>query len=155
MCFPPFIKLFSTCEIISWKQVFLLYFNKMVLHLCAIKFCGLLSCVPKQLLFHTVNIYKFHSLLIYFFTYFFEHSSLMHHAFSIHVYLKNLLQFCFIVKVLTIEVDVFIQNSVLSLTGQSGQCDMTCSEHPSWRPLARSEGDKVIFIVSGRATSMK
>ena len=43
----------------------------------------------------------------------------------------------------------FIQNSVLSITGHSGQCVMTCSEHPSWRPLVGSQGDKVIFTLCG------
>ena len=42
-----------------------------------------------------------------------------------------------------------IQNSVLSFTGHSGQCDMTYSELPSWCPLELSEGDKVIFTVCG------
>ena len=44
---------------------------------------------------------------------------------------------------------IIIQNSVLSFTGHSGQCDMTYSELPSWCPLELSEGDRVIFIVRG------
>ena len=40
-----------------------------------------------------------------------------------------------------------IQNTVLSFTGHSGKLDMTFSEIPSWHPLERSEGDKVIFTV--------
>ena len=42
-----------------------------------------------------------------------------------------------------------IHNSVFSYTGHSGQCDITYSELLSSRPLVRSEGDKVIFIVCG------
>ena len=40
-----------------------------------------------------------------------------------------------------------IQNSMLSITGHSRQCGMASFELPSWRPLAKSEGDKVIFTV--------
>ena len=40
-----------------------------------------------------------------------------------------------------------IQNPVLSFTDHSGQLDMKLSELPSWHPLERSEGDKVIFTV--------
>ena len=45
--------------------------------------------------------------------------------------------------------DILIQHSVLSFTGHSKQCDMTDSEHPSWRPLAINEVNKVIFTVCG------
>ena len=44
-------------------------------------------------------------------------------------------------------VPLVIQSSVLSFTRNSGQCNMTDYEHPSWRPLAISEVDKVIFTV--------
>ena len=44
---------------------------------------------------------------------------------------------------------LIIQNLLLSFTGHSGQCDMTDSDHPSWRPLAISEVDKVIYTLSG------
>ena len=47
-----------------------------------------------------------------------------------------------------------IQNSVLSFTGHSGQCDMTSSELPIWCSLVRSEGDKVIFTVCGGGKNM-
>ena len=47
---------------------------------------------------------------------------------------------------------LIIQSFMLSFTGQSGQCDMTFSDLPSWRPLVRSEGDKVIFTVCGGST---
>ena len=45
----------------------------------------------------------------------------------------------------------YIQNSMLSYTGHSGQCDMTYSELPSWFPLELSEGDKVIFTACGES----
>ena len=38
-----------------------------------------------------------------------------------------------------------IDINALSFTERSGQCDMTSSEHPTWYPLVRSEGYKVIF----------
>ena len=38
---------------------------------------------------------------------------------------------------------------MLSFTGNSIQCDMTYSELPSWRLLARREGDTVIIKVCG------
>ena len=40
---------------------------------------------------------------------------------------------------------------MLSLTGHSGHCDMTCSEHSSLRPLAQSKGENVILTVCGES----
>ena len=40
---------------------------------------------------------------------------------------------------------------MLSVTGHSGQCDMTDSENPRLRPLAIIEVDKVIFTVCGES----
>ena len=43
----------------------------------------------------------------------------------------------------------------LRFTEHSGQCDMTCSEFPSWRPMTRSEGDKVIFTEYRKSKNMR
>ena len=47
-----------------------------------------------------------------------------------------------------------MQNTALSFTARSGQCNMTCSEVLNCQQLARSEEDKVIFTVYGGKTKM-
>ena len=39
-----------------------------------------------------------------------------------------------------------MQNAALSSTERSDHCRATSSDHKSWRPLAVSEGDKVLSV---------
>ena len=48
-----------------------------------------------------------------------------------------------------------MQNTALSSTKRSGQCGATRTEYQSWRPLAKSEGDKVVFYTVWREQELR